>query len=149
MWFLVLTKHFLDFTVFTFSNRCQCPPHVLAYNIYLQLVNVNPSLCDHDLMYYSLVYCLAGRHCEFPIDYCAQQGCNNSGTCVNERGYSRCLCPPNYNGSRCEIDPCMSLEPCNNGTCILRSDFSYECDCHKGYTGLHCETGIIWSMLLE
>ena len=105
--------------------------------MYLQLVAVNSSLCDNII--YSL---LAGRHCESPIDYCAQRGCNNSGTCVNEQADRRCLCPPGYNGSSCEIDPCM-MKPCNNGTCSLRNDFSYKCDCHEGYTGLHCETGIV------
>ena len=86
-----------------------------------------------------------GRHCELPIDYCAQQGCNNSGTCVNERGYRRCLCPPGFNGSSCEITPCM-MEPCNNGTCRMLSDLRYQCDCPPGFTGMHCETGkdIIW-----
>lgn len=83
---------------------------------------------------------LVGRHCESPIDYCAERGCNNSGTCINERADRRCLCPPGYNGSSCEIDPCM-MRPCNNGTCTLRSDGGYKCNCHEIFTGPHCEIG--------
>ena len=89
---------------------------------------------------------LVGRHCESPIDYCAERGCNNSGTCINERADRHCLCPPGYNGSSCEIDPCM-MRPCNNGTCTLRSDGGYKCNCHEIFTGPHCEIGKYMTVL--
>ena len=39
-----------------------------------------------------------------------------------------------------DINECSS-NPCNNGGTCIDQDDGFECKCHPGYTGDHCETG--------
>ena len=80
------------------------------------------------------------------ISQCVSFPCLNGGTCrdfyTNTGSGYICLCPPLYNGTRCEqtINPCAS-NPCVRGTCTVTSTTnpSYSCQCSTGYTGQNCE----------
>ena len=41
-----------------------------------------------------------------------------------------------------------SENPCKNGACIDKL-VGYECNCNQGYTGKHCETGIIINVNID
>ncbi|XP_072035205.1 uncharacterized protein [Amphiura filiformis] len=81
-----------------------------------------------------------------PTDPCDAFPCIR-GTCVTDEledmGYF-CVCPPRYEGSRCEnlivIDYCISMPCQNGGTCRLQSSTdSYMCECSGGFIGIHCD----------
>lgn len=75
-----------------------------------------------------------------PTDYCAEDPCQNDGTCVNgDEGYT-CECAPGFTGSDCEleIDECAD-DPCVNGDCTDQVA-GYACACLPGYEGSNCET---------
>ncbi|XP_014600494.1 PREDICTED: fat-like cadherin-related tumor suppressor homolog isoform X3 [Polistes canadensis] len=42
-----------------------------------------------------------GEHCENDVNECDANPCTNGGTCVNEIGTYRCVCPPNMTGFNC------------------------------------------------
>jgi hypothetical protein len=75
-------------------------------------------------------------------DPCASQPCMNQGTCTRENGGFRCVCPPGYSGSRCEIRDACQSNPCmNGGTCqSINGNGGYRCVCPSGFTGPRCET---------
>ncbi|CAK9298283.1 unnamed protein product [Gordionus sp. m RMFG-2023] len=93
-----------------------------------------------------------GDKCQYIIDACYGNPCENGGLCkVIQHGRFSCLCPQGYDGLRCEnnVDNCaMILETensgsrCyNNGTCVDGLN-SYTCRCSPGYTGKFCEEKI-------
>lgn len=41
-----------------------------------------------------------GKNCEFEVDECESQPCQNGGTCTAVSGGFNCSCPANYKG-RC------------------------------------------------
>ena len=45
-------------------------------------------------------------------------------------------------------NPC-SPTFCHQGTCYSRSDGSYHCACHKGYTGTNCDLGKLFSRWID
>ncbi|CAF4217835.1 unnamed protein product, partial [Rotaria magnacalcarata] len=57
-----------------------------------------------------------GQRCEDRVDPCANQPCQNGGTCQPTNGNSyQCICPPGYSSFDCSTrDPC-SQNPCMNG----------------------------------
>ena len=75
-------------------------------------------------------------------DPCASQPCMNGGTCMRDNGGFRCVCPPGYSGSRCEIRDACQSNPCmNGGTCqAINGNGGYQCICPPGFSGLRCET---------
>ncbi|XP_061431558.1 IgGFc-binding protein-like isoform X4 [Lethenteron reissneri] len=76
----------------------------------------------------------------FAADPCASSPCQNGGTCLMNGVEYECTCPPNYNGTNCEIslDPCAS-NPCQNGgTCMVTND-KFECKCPATHNGALCE----------
>ncbi|XP_046748553.1 fat-like cadherin-related tumor suppressor homolog isoform X2 [Diprion similis] len=42
-----------------------------------------------------------GERCESDINECDTRPCTNGGTCINEVGSYRCICPPNMTGLNC------------------------------------------------
>uniref|UniRef100_A0A8W8NH25 Uncharacterized protein n=1 Tax=Magallana gigas TaxID=29159 RepID=A0A8W8NH25_MAGGI len=81
--------------------------------------------------------------CDSGIDECAEQPCQNNGTCVDLMNDYECYCMDGFNGTDCtkNINDCQP-DPCqNNGTCTdLVND--YECDCVAGINGTNCENNI-------
>jgi hypothetical protein len=75
-------------------------------------------------------------------DPCLSQPCMNQGSCVRDNGGFRCVCPPGYSGSRCEIRDACTPNPCmNGGTCQpINGNVGYRCICPSGYSGSRCET---------
>jgi Notch-like protein len=75
-------------------------------------------------------------------DPCASQPCMNRGTCMRENGGFRCICPPGYSGTRCEVRDACQSNPCmNGGTCQpINGNIGYRCVCPSGFSGSRCET---------
>jgi hypothetical protein len=74
-------------------------------------------------------------------DPCASQPCMNQGTCLPQNGGFRCVCPPGFTGTRCEIRDACQSNPClNGGTCQpINGNGGYQCLCPAGFSGVRCE----------
>ncbi|CAH8444816.1 unnamed protein product [Schistosoma turkestanicum] len=87
-----------------------------------------------------------GYDCSVDVDEChlgSTNPCEHDGVCINSPGDYQCLCPPGYNGSRCEdeILEC-AFNPCkHDGTCIDLIN-GFQCICPLGYEGVTCEDEI-------
>ncbi|XP_066592660.1 fat-like cadherin-related tumor suppressor homolog isoform X2 [Prorops nasuta] len=57
-----------------------------------------------------------GDRCEMDLNECETSPCTNGGTCINEIGSYRCICPPNMTGLNC-ANPAFS-------TSIISSHFN-------------------------
>ena len=81
----------------------------------------------------------------FVGDPCLSQPCMNQGSCVRENGSFRCVCPPNYSGSRCEVFDACASNPCmNGGTCqSANGNGGYQCLCPAGFSGSRCEISML------
>ncbi len=77
-------------------------------------------------------------------DPCASQPCVNQGTCLPQNGGFRCVCPPGFTGTRCEIRDACQSNPClNGGTCQpINGNGGYQCICPAGFSGPRCETSM-------
>lgn len=91
----------------------------------------------------------SGLKCENEISshpLCADQPCNNNGTCkVLSNGKTvECDCLKGFSGQFCEVnnDDCAS-QPCyNNGRCVDMVN-GFSCDCSgTGYSGTFCQINI-------
>ncbi|CAF1947203.1 unnamed protein product [Rotaria magnacalcarata] len=70
------------------------------------------------------------------VDPCLRFDCYG-GSCMNDRGTARCICPTGRSGSRCQDDIC-TLYPCaNNGQCVPESG-TRRCICQAPYHGDDC-----------
>ncbi|MEQ2230591.1 hypothetical protein ILYODFUR_030989 [Ilyodon furcidens] len=82
-------------------------------------------------------------------DPCAENVCNNGGTCVTGTGTPFiCICPDGFSGETCnetETGPC-SPNPCkNDGVCESRRGdvfTDYVCRCQPGFEGIYCQTSV-------
>ncbi|KAH3791858.1 hypothetical protein DPMN_145349, partial [Dreissena polymorpha] len=91
-----------------------------------------------------------GEYCQ-TANPCLTAACQNNATCqivtpANNLYSTVCLCPPGYNGTKCEtlmksstcyISPCL-----HGGSCVNThpQDLKqYRCDCPIGYMGMNCE----------
>lgn len=63
----------------------------------------------------------------------------NAGKCQTVEGKSKCVCPPNFNGDRCEHYICSQYCQ-NNGACVMDTDHKPKCICHEEFTGPRCES---------
>lgn len=46
--------------------------------------------------------------------------CMNLGTCrINNDGSARCICSPQFDGPKCEVDKC---EVCQGGQCVVHKE---------------------------
>ncbi|MCA9581662.1 MAG: hypothetical protein KC416_07685 [Myxococcales bacterium] len=74
---------------------------------------------------------------------CSPNPCLNGGACaIGVGNTASCTCAAGYTGSLCqtEIDECMTLTPCANGTCTDQVN-GYLCACDPGYHGTDCDQG--------
>ena len=91
----------------------------------------------------------AGDNCSTVGQNCQadDQLCQHGGQCVRgEAGYS-CVCPHQYSGQFCQMEPQVSLlyqktspcshHDCKHGICLAQEglDNGYTCQCHPGYSG--------------
>ncbi|CAF0925941.1 unnamed protein product [Rotaria sordida] len=78
-----------------------------------------------------------GPNCyESDVDPCLRYDCSG-GTCTNDRGVARCICPIGRVGSHCQEDIC-TMYPCvNSGQCIPEGN-SRRCICSPPYYGDDC-----------
>lgn len=69
-----------------------------------------------------------------------QPPCANGAQCVPlQQGRRKCVCPPGWTGTRCEInvDDCAE-EPCLMGAKCTDLVNDFRCECPSGFTGKRC-----------
>ena len=89
-----------------------------------------------------------GRFCHVVhLPLCGNMPCLNNGTCIDNLdtplGY-RCECLNDTSGvtygDNCEIASACASSPCQyGGTCVVRQDGGYQCECVENYGGIFCE----------
>ncbi|XP_030622122.1 protocadherin Fat 2 [Chanos chanos] len=75
------------------------------------------------------------------VDGCANNPCENGGTCEEtSNGVLRCSCPLQFFGDRCEQDnnPCVS-RPCTHGSLCQPKADGYICKCPEHNAGSRCD----------
>ena len=84
-----------------------------------------------------------GLQCEIDINECANNPCQNGGTCLDLIGKYQCSCPPGTEGTLCEknLDDCY-VGACFNGGFCVDEVGGFSCQCRAGYTGPRCEGDI-------
>ena len=78
------------------GKRCEfgryCSPNPCKYNGICEEGNNGP-ICKCEGF--------AGERCEIDVNECEHNPCSNGGTCLNEVGSYRCVCPPATTGHNC------------------------------------------------
>ncbi|XP_037529436.1 protein crumbs-like [Rhipicephalus sanguineus] len=76
---------------------------------------------------------------------CRSDQCAHGGSCQHPLESYVCVCPPAYEGERCEldVDECVT-NPCLQGAPCINLDGGFRCDCPAGYTGKRCEERILY-----
>ena len=80
-----------------------------------------------------------GDECQYEIDECIPNPCENNATCSDRVNNYICNCIPGYTGRNCtiNIDECAP-DPCQNeGTCIDLIN-GYNCICTEDFNGTQC-----------
>lgn len=47
-----------------------------------------------------------------------------------------------------DVNECSTSNPCKNGATCVNNVGGYQCLCVPGYTGIHCDTGILNHVLV-
>jgi hypothetical protein len=83
-----------------------------------------------------------GKNCEYKLDICLTDPCQNGGICQYLNGsLAVCVCPINYSGPNCELykDPCQGIICANGGVCEEIAGQAL-CECLPAFGGERCET---------
>lgn len=76
------------------------------------------------------------------VDVCRPDTCSNGGTCVNTVDSFLCRCEAGFTGVRCEVDLCVTNNPCrNNGACYAETRGGEDlllCNCSAPFSGQNC-----------
>lgn len=85
-----------------------------------------------------------GSNCQYRINECDSEPCENGATCHDEVKYFTCHCPYGYTGKRCEafVDWCANT-PCMNGARCEQKENMYQCVCEPGWTGKVCDVEMV------
>lgn len=77
-----------------------------------------------------------GTRCEYDIDECLENPCENGGSCYNSPGGFLCHCSEGFSGLHCSIvdNECQRVVCSNGGTC-WNIQGGFFCDCRPGYEG--------------
>ncbi|XP_045183479.2 scavenger receptor cysteine-rich type 1 protein M130-like [Mercenaria mercenaria] len=81
----------------------------------------------------------SGYSCNYDVNECASNPCQNGATCHNLQNRYTCTCSFGWTGTHCNIDvnECAS-NPCQNGATCHNLQNRYTCTCSFGWTGTHC-----------
>ncbi|XP_026790947.3 protocadherin Fat 4 isoform X2 [Pangasianodon hypophthalmus] len=81
-----------------------------------------------------------GTRCEYDIDECLENPCENGGSCFNNPGGFLCHCSEGFSGLRCSVvdNECQRVVCSNGGTC-WNIQGGFFCDCRPGYEGRFCD----------
>ncbi|KAH8855345.1 Protein jagged-1b [Schistosoma japonicum] len=84
-----------------------------------------------------------GENCEYDLDECLLEPCQNGGQCVDLTTGYKCICPPRFTGSQCQftLKACQNNSCSNGGECLDES-ISFQCHCLKGWKGVTCQENI-------
>ncbi|KAL1477494.1 hypothetical protein MTO96_035695 [Rhipicephalus appendiculatus] len=75
---------------------------------------------------------------------CASNPCSHGGTCIGRFNAFTCICPPSWEGPRCEVDvdECShwtgSDLGCQNNARCINTPGSFRCECAQGFYGARC-----------
>lgn len=77
-----------------------------------------------------------GTRCEYDIDECLENPCENGGSCFNNPGGFLCHCSEGFSGMHCSVvdNECQRVVCSNGGTC-WNIQGGFFCDCRPGYEG--------------
>ena len=107
-------------------------------------VALNHELLTVDVSNQVALYCTANLDapiCEdFPVDVdpCAENPCQNGGTCSANQDSYVCTCAPGYTATDCEhdIDECAEqTDNCDENATCTNTLGSFLCECNSGYQG--------------
>ena len=85
----------------------------------------------------------SGEICESNIDECANNPCQNGGTCLDYINEHKCICRSGFSGPNCEdnLDECTN-NPCANGGTCHDLENGFHCECRPGFYGKYCSREI-------
>ncbi|KTF89246.1 hypothetical protein cypCar_00008864, partial [Cyprinus carpio] len=83
-------------------------------------------------------YCLNGGTCTgSPLDICHHHCVHSQACTLSSSGHVECVCPPRYEGVKCDVDKCLR---CHGAPCIINGDTGdVACNCTSGRIASSCQ----------